>query len=143
MEGPAEIILQPVRDGLVLVGGVVVHDGVDLPFGGYLLVDPAEERDELLMPVVVGLVADDRPVQNVQRGEQRRGPVPLVLVRHRRGLPQLHRQSLLRCYYRVKTPQKRRSRMPQSAVHQVLREVLGDSGNAFLNVGRNTPLVVP
>ena len=34
------------------------------------------------MPVAFGVAADDHPVQNVQRGEQRRGSVPLVLVRH-------------------------------------------------------------
>ena len=96
VEGPAGMVLQPLRDGRVLVGGVVVHDGVDILPGGHLLVDLLEERDELLMPVALGVAADDRPVQNVHRGEQRRGAVPLVVVRHRRGPSRLHRQRLLR-----------------------------------------------
>ena len=53
MEGPAGMVLQPLRDGLVLVGGVVVQDGVDLPPGRRRLVDLVEERDELLVPVAV------------------------------------------------------------------------------------------
>ena len=96
VEGPAGMVLQPLRDGRVLVGGVVVQDGADLPACGRRLVDLLEERDELLMPVALGVAADDRPVQDVHRGEQRRGSVPLVLVRHRRGPSRLHRQRFLR-----------------------------------------------
>ena len=33
VEGPAPVVRQPLRDGLVLVGGVVAQDGVDLPSG--------------------------------------------------------------------------------------------------------------
>ena len=80
MEGPAGMVRKPVRDGFVLVGGVVVQDGVDILPGGRRLVDLLEERDELLVPVALGVAADDRPVQNVHRGEQRRGAVPLVVV---------------------------------------------------------------
>ena len=61
VEGPAGMVLQPLRDGLVLVGGVVVQDGADLPPGGHRLVDLLEERDELLAPVAVGVAADGRP----------------------------------------------------------------------------------
>ena len=43
MEGPAPAVRQPVRDGRVLVGGVVVQDGVDIPSGGRLLLDPVED----------------------------------------------------------------------------------------------------
>ena len=67
MEGPSPAVRQPVRDGRVLVGGVVVHDGVDLPSGGHRLVDLVEECDELLVPVALRVAADDRPVQNVHR----------------------------------------------------------------------------
>ena len=34
VEGPAPAVRQPIRDGRVLVGEVVVHDGVDLRSGG-------------------------------------------------------------------------------------------------------------
>ena len=55
VEGPAPAVRQPLRDGRVLVGGVVVHDGVNLPLGGRRLVDLLEERDELLVPVALGV----------------------------------------------------------------------------------------
>ena len=43
VEGPAPAVRQPVCDGRVLVGGVVVQDGVDIPSGGRLLLDPVED----------------------------------------------------------------------------------------------------
>ena len=64
--------------------------------GRHLPVDLLEERNELLAPAALGVAADDRSVQGVQRGEQGRGSVPLVVVRHRRGPLLLHRQTLLR-----------------------------------------------
>ena len=74
--------------------GVVVYDCVDLPSDGHRPLGLVEERDELLM--AVGVSADDRPIQNVQRGEQSRDTVPLLVERHRRGLPRLSRQPFLR-----------------------------------------------
>ena len=62
------MLLQPVYDGLVLVGGVVVQDGVDRPVGRHLPVDLVEERDELLVPVALGVASDHRSVQGVQCG---------------------------------------------------------------------------
>ena len=65
-----------------LVGGVVVEDDVDglacrnVPF------DLVEEADELLMPVALHVLADDRSVQHVERGKERRRAVALVVVGH-------------------------------------------------------------
>ena len=47
---------------------------VDLAF------DTVEEADELLMAVALHVLADDRSVENVERGEQRRRAVPLVVM---------------------------------------------------------------
>ena len=70
MEGPSAMILQPVHDGLVLVGGIVVQNGVDRSSGRHLPVDLVEERDELLMPVALGVAVDHRSIQGVQRDIQ-------------------------------------------------------------------------
>ena len=45
VEGLSAMALQPARADPCACGGVVVHDGVDLPSGGHFLLDPVEERD--------------------------------------------------------------------------------------------------
>ena len=49
--------------------------------------DRVEEADELLVPVALHAVADDRAVEHVERGEQRGGAVALVVMGHRAGRP--------------------------------------------------------
>jgi hypothetical protein len=77
----------------VLVRGVVVEDGVDLLPAGTARLDGVEEADELLVAVPLHVAADDGAVEHVQRGEQRGGAVPLVVVGHRAGAALLHRQA--------------------------------------------------
>ena len=77
----------------MLVGGVIVEDGVDRLSRRNLLLDGIEEADELLMAMTLHVAADHRAVENVQRGEQRRRAVPLVVVRHGSGAALLQRQS--------------------------------------------------
>src|SRR5262249_7982551 len=79
----------------MLVGGVIVDDRMDLLMLEDLGVDLIEEADELLMPMALHIAADDGAVENVERGEQCRRAVALVVVRHRPGAPRLHRQSRL------------------------------------------------
>ena len=67
--------VEPGADLGVLVGGVVVEDDVDQLAGRDLGLDGVEEADELLMPVALHVAADDRAVEHVERGEQRRGAV--------------------------------------------------------------------
>ena len=55
------------------------------PSGGNLGLDGVEEADELLMPVALHVPADHRAVEDVERREQRRGAVPLVIVGHGAG----------------------------------------------------------
>ena len=45
------------------------------------------------MPVALHVAADDRAVENIQRGEQRRRAVALVVVGHRAGAALLQRQA--------------------------------------------------
>src|SRR5215813_11942562 len=74
----------------MLVGGVIVDDRMDLLTLGDLRVDLIEEADELLMPMALHIAADDGAVENVERGEQCRRAVALVVVRPRPGAPRLH-----------------------------------------------------
>jgi transposase len=84
----------PTRVG-VLVGGVVVDDGVNRLTGRHRGLDLVEEADKLLMPVALHVAADHRAVQHVQRGEQGGGAVADVVVGHRPGSALLHRQAWL------------------------------------------------
>ena len=56
------------------MGGVVVGDQVDIEVRRDLPVDPVEEADELLMPVLVHALADHPTVEHIERREQGGGP---------------------------------------------------------------------
>src|SRR4029077_9198397 len=77
----------------MLVPGVVVDDQMQFPAGRGLEVDLVEETDEFLVSVASHTLADDATLQHVERGEQRRRAVPLVIVRHRPAAALLHWQS--------------------------------------------------
>ena len=85
----------------MLVGGVVVDDGVDQLAGRDLRLDGVEEADELLMPMALHAAADHRAVQHVERGEQGGGAVALVVVRHGAAAALLHRQARLGAVQRL------------------------------------------
>ena len=53
MEGPAGMPYQPLAHLRMLVGCVVVDDGVDRLLDRYLRLDGIEEADELLVPVAL------------------------------------------------------------------------------------------
>src|SRR3954468_19706501 len=79
----------------MLVGGVVVDHQVQIEVGRRALVDDAEEADELLVAVPLGAMSDDGARLHVEGGEQRRGTVPLVVVRHGASSALLQRQTRL------------------------------------------------
>ena len=85
----------------MLVGGVVVDDGVDHLARGNLLLDDIEEANKLLMAMALHGAADHRAVEDVHRGEQRRRAVALIVVRHGSGAALLQRQSGLRSIKRL------------------------------------------
>ena len=93
MERPSRVTFEPSSNIGMLMGGVVVDDGVDRLSHGNLFLDDIEETDELLMPVALHVAADHRAVENVHRGEQRRRAVPLIAVGHGSGATLLQRQS--------------------------------------------------
>jgi hypothetical protein len=49
---------------------------------GDLSLNGVKEANELLMPMMLHAAADDAPFQHVQRGEQRGGAVPDVIMGH-------------------------------------------------------------
>ena len=87
---------QPVAHRLVLVGPVVVEDDVQGQIGRERAVEAPQELQEFLMPMTAVALADDLAGQHVQRGEQRRCAVTLVVVGHRAAAAGLHRQARLR-----------------------------------------------
>ena len=55
----------------MLVGGVVVEDGVNQLAGRYGGLDPIEEPDELLVAMSCHTLTDHRAVEDIECGEQR------------------------------------------------------------------------
>src|SRR5215211_5097264 len=95
MEGEPVVAAQPSANPRVLVGGVVVQDDVDGLVGRGLRLDGIEEADELLMPVALHVAAYDGAVEHVERGEQSRRAVPLVVMGQGATSALLHRQARL------------------------------------------------
>jgi hypothetical protein len=93
VEGPAGMPCQPLAHLRMLVGCVVVDDGVDRLSGRHLRLNGIEETDELLVPVSPHVAADDGAVEDIEGGEQRGRAVPFVIVGHRSGAAQFHRQT--------------------------------------------------
>src|SRR6202453_797773 len=101
MERPSRMAFEPSANAWVLMGGVIVDDGVDRLSRGNLLLDDIEKANELLMAMALHVAADHRAVEDVHRGEQRRRAMPLIVVRHGSGATLLQRQSGLRAVKRL------------------------------------------
>ena len=71
---------EPVEDLGMLVGGVVVEDRVDHFAGRHRALDGVEEADELLMPMALHAAADHGAFEHIERGEQGRRAVALVIM---------------------------------------------------------------
>src|ERR1700722_19824406 len=95
MERPARMTRQPLTDLGMLVGGVIVRDGMDELTGRHRRLDCVEEADELLMPMLLHTSTDDRAIQHVEGCEQRGGAVSDVVVRHSATAALLHWQAWL------------------------------------------------
>src|SRR5260370_35986494 len=82
MEGGARVGGEPPLDLWMLVGGVVVGDGMDKPARPDSALDGVEELDELLVGVAGHAAADYGAVENVEGGKQGGGAVTLVVLGH-------------------------------------------------------------
>src|SRR5205814_9290597 len=71
----ARMAAQPTLNAWMLVGGVLIHDQVQVQSAGRLLVDPLQEASEFLMPMLRHAIPDDRAIERREGGEQRGGAV--------------------------------------------------------------------
>src|SRR5437867_3838753 len=71
---------EPTLNASVLVSAVVVQDQVDLEPEGDVRVDLAKEVEELLMAVMPPTLGQHLTGSDVERGEQRGGAVPHIVV---------------------------------------------------------------
>src|SRR5437762_11041759 len=79
----------------MFVRAVIVEDHVNDLADWDLDLDGIQEPDELLMPVTLHAASDHLAVEHVERGEQRGGAVPLVIMGHRPAESRLDRQAWL------------------------------------------------
>lgn len=81
MERPVGMSAQPFDHLGMLVGSVIVEDGVNRLASRDLALDGVEEADELLMPVALHTAADDIALQDIEGGEQGGRAVALASAR--------------------------------------------------------------
>ena len=86
---------QPGFDCRRLVGGVIVHDDVDVQPFGDRAVDLFQEVEKLPGPVAPVALADDAAGGDIEGGEERGRAVTLVIVRAPLGHARQHRQDRL------------------------------------------------
>src|ERR1022692_891536 len=101
VEGPPGMPGQPLAHLRMLVGCVVVDDGVDRLSRRHLRLDGVEEADELLVPMALHIATDDGAVEDIEGREQCRRAMTLVVVGHRPGAALLHRQAGLSAIERL------------------------------------------
>ena len=95
VECPAWVTSQPLDHLGVLVGGVIIHDGVNGFFCGNLALDGVQKANELLMSVTLHAASGDLALQHVKGGEQRGRAVAVVVIGHRSGASLLHGEARL------------------------------------------------
>ena len=78
---PTRPSCEPRLDLRMAMSGVVVGDAVDVQLGRHGLVDFAQEGQELLVPVARLARRQYRTVEHVQRREQRRCAMALIVMR--------------------------------------------------------------
>jgi hypothetical protein len=91
MEDEARMPVEPAANLWVLVGSIVVENDMDDLAGRDVRLNCVEKANELLVSVALHAAAEDLAFQDVERGEQRRGAVPLVVVGHRTAAAGLER----------------------------------------------------
>jgi hypothetical protein len=92
---PSGMPSEPLAHLGMLVGRVVVDNGVDRFALWNLRLNGVEEADELLVTMAPHIPADHAAVEDVEGGEQRGRAMTLVIMRHSPGAAGLHRQARL------------------------------------------------
>jgi intracellular sulfur oxidation DsrE/DsrF family protein len=96
VKAKALVACQPSQNGGMLVSGVVVENDVDGFSGWDLGVDGVEKAYELLVAVTLHAAANHLALQHVERREERRRAVALVIVGHSSGAAFLQGKAGLR-----------------------------------------------
>ena len=77
---PARPLGEPIPDDFGFMGGVIVHDDMNIEITGHIGLDPVEKLAELPRPVTAKALADDLAGGDVEGGEQRGRAVAFVIV---------------------------------------------------------------
>src|ERR1035438_5261047 len=96
VEVKPRVAFLPAFDLLVLMGGVVIADEVNLLAGGCVTANPVKKSNPFLMAVPVHTSSNDLAIGGIHGREQRGGSVSLVIMGHGLATPFLERQSRLR-----------------------------------------------
>jgi len=89
------MLLQPLFNMGMRMRSIVVQDQMEIQPPGRLAVDLTQKLQIFLVTMPRVTTANNRPLQDVQRREQRRRPVPLIVMGHRPTPAFLHRQPRL------------------------------------------------
>lgn len=95
VDGPARMACQPCVDLGMLIGGVVVRDGVDQLSDRNPSLEGVQEPDGFLMPMSVRVLAGDFAVQHIEGSEQGGGAMSLAIIVGGATAAELERQSRL------------------------------------------------
>ena len=95
VKGEAGMAVEPLADLGMFVCGVIVEDDVHRLVAGNAGVDGVQEADELLVPMLLHVAADNGAIENIERGEQSGRAIALVIMGHRAEAAFLYRQARL------------------------------------------------
>src|ERR1700730_674032 len=82
MQMKSSMALQPSLHFGMFVGGVVVHDQMQLHCGGGFPIYLTQEAQKLIVPMPIKAATNDRAFQHIQSGKQCGGAMPHVIVSH-------------------------------------------------------------
>src|ERR1700721_2182778 len=82
VEDETRMAIEPGANVRMLVGGIVVKNDMNDLADRNLRLDRVQKSNEFLMTMALHIATDDRAVEDVESGEQRRRAVPFVIVCH-------------------------------------------------------------
>ena len=92
---PVRPLGEPCSDGWGLVGGVIVHDQMDIEIVRHIGIDLTKKRQKFLGAVSLEASSDHLAGGNIEGGEERRRAMPLIVVSAPFSLTWPHRQERL------------------------------------------------
>ena len=83
MEMHAGVSLEPALHHGTFMRAVIVHDEMQIEFRRCGLLNGLEKFDKLLTPMSRQTLPDDRAIEHVEGGKERRRPMPFIIMGHR------------------------------------------------------------